>query len=632
MPIRILDEAQYSQIAAGEVVERPESVVKELVENSLDAGASRIAVEIKDGGMELISVSDNGSGISPNELVLAFKRFATSKIDASSDLSCIATLGFRGEALPAIASVAEVKARTRIKSAVQGAMYSISYGTEASLQPEGLAVGTTISVVGLFRNTPARLKFLSSPYTEAARIVRLVSSFALVRPEVAFQLSIDGKLRFATQGNGELRLAAGAVYGHNVAQKLISVEPEANAVYGLRGVISPPDLNRKNRNYITLAVNGRHISNRNLMYAVSSAYKGYMPLGRFPIAVICLHLPYTEIDVNVHPSKAEVRLSREDLVFSLVHKSLAKALHKYAPIKQLTAPVSSLSGTSGLSSSSGSLFTKKPLAGAPYREPGQKGATDFNWPEATNAPVLANSGPPPTVSTPTKNTNTPPERTLKVAAVLPDTEDVTSQPPPHRNTKTHFDMLPLLKIVGQAQLTYIVAEADDGIYFVDQHAAHERVVFERVLAQVTDSTCEKQALLQPVLVEMSSDFIMRIESQKDTLNSIGLEVDMFDEKTMAIRAAPVFVVRQKKPRLERLLLDIVEDLESNSGVNSWSEKIAATMACHSAVRAGQVLTINESATVLEQLEQCQQPRTCPHGRPTMLHFSDVQLAHNFGRT
>lgn len=579
MSIRLLEPQLVAKIAAGEVIERPASVVKELVENALDASATQIAVEAGQGGLEFIRVSDNGLGIPAQDLRLAFERYATSKLPGESSLSEIATLGFRGEALPSIAAVADVELVSRPPDALGGAYVRLEAGEVREDGPRGAAGGTVVTVRGLFRRQPARLKFLRSAHAEAGQIGTVMTHYALAYPEVRFSLAVDGRQTLRTPGGGDLRDAAAGAYGSDVAAHMLGVdEPaaDAGATAGIvvSGLISPPDISRANRSYISLFINRRWIRSRSLTYAVEEAYRGLLPTGRFPIAVVDIRLPPTEVDVNVHPTKAEVRLRREREVFAAVQRRLRRALADRAPVPSF-APAPTWSGTT-----------------------------------ATGA-----APPPPAAATP--GAASAPRAT---SLLRPDAE---AEPEP-----SLLPDLPLLRPVGQVGATYVIAEAPDGMYMIDQHAAHERVLFERLLAARRERAVEVQGLLEPATVELSLHQEAVWRESADELAGLGFSLEPFGGRAYLVRSVPAVLAGREAGRT---LLEFLDLLGHDDGPSDRGERVAASLACHAAVRAGQSLSPEEMRELIQSLERCELPRTCPHGRPTMIHLSADALAKQFGR-
>ena len=555
MPIKILASEVVAKIAAGEVVERPASVVKELIENSLDAGATQIAVEAQGGGVELIKVGDNGTGIPASELELAFHRYATSKIDDLSDLERISSLGFRGEALPSIATVAEVEILTQTSSEAVGRYMYLRKGDVLRTESRAKAQGTTVTVHRLFRYFPARLKFLKSANTENGHIAHLVSHYALAFPEVKFSLVLDKRESLHTTGNGDLREVIRELYGSELAESMLKVD-QNDGLAKVSGLISLPSVARSNRNYLSFFVNRRWVHSPLLTRATEEAYHGVLMDGQHPIAVINVSLPPQELDVNIHPAKAQIKFCREQSVFSCVEKAVEEALAR-TPIARSKAVHFSVSS-------------------------GQ-------W----QSPRMIMDNPP-----------------TFVVAELPTLE------------------LPLLRVLGQVANTYIIAEGPDGLYLIDQHAAHERILYDRILAQWSQKEIEVQGLLQPITIELSPREEETLRVSKEFLAEFGFAIEPFGNRSYVIRAIPALMARANVIEIISALLD---DLRSKEGPSPWEEKIAQSLACHGAIRAGQQLSSEEMRELIKQLEQTKQPRACPHGRPTMIHLSSHQLEREFGR-
>jgi DNA mismatch repair protein MutL len=576
--IRILPPEVAGRIAAGEVVERPASIVKELVENALDAGARRISVEANEGGVALIRVVDDGCGIEPDELPLAFSRHATSKLSADADLDAIATLGFRGEALPSVAAVAEVEAVSRQHDSPAAARVRFGDGELREQGSTGSPPGTSISVRNLFRQQPARLKFLRSAGSEASQIAGVVSHYALAYPEVAFSLRLDGNDGFSTTGSGSRREAAGGVYGRDVAAAMLEVCEEGES-HRLEALVAPPNVSRANRSYVTIFINRRWVRSRSLSYAVEEAYSGMLQTGRFPIAVVDLRLPPEEVDVNVHPAKAEVRLRNERQVFGLVQRPIRAALSGLAP--------------GGVEP--GTAWPRAPLDLSPP-------AYQFNMPPLPSAyPPI---GP--------LQSDLLPRREFEAGAAQPALPAA----------------LPILRPLGQAGTTYVIAEGPAGVYLVDQHAAHERVMYERFLRELGAAAAVAQPLLAPLALDLTPTQASLVGTFAEALAAHGFGVEPFGGGGYLLRAAPAGLRREDPARAFTELLDLLmrEDAPADP-----RHRVAASLACHAAVRAGQTLAPEEMRDLIEQLEACETPQTCPHGRPTMLHLSAEELARRFAR-
>lgn len=619
MPIRLLNDDVASQIAAGEVVERPASVVKELIENSLDAGAKNIVVEIEGGGRNLIRVSDDGQGIPASEAQLAFARHATSKITSAQDLFSVTTLGFRGEALASIASVSRTRVVTRAAGERDGTQLRWEGAQLAGQNLIGAPQGTVVTVENLFFNVPARLKFLKSDTSERNHISTLVTRYAMAYPAVRFKLSFDNRTVFHSSGNGDLREVLTAVYSLESARQLLPIiteaplnfpEPEpplpadeesddwahvlrekAPEPISISGFISPPALNRSNRREITLFVNGRWVQDIRLSTAVLQAYHTMLMVGRFPIAIVMVRLPAADVDVNVHPTKAEVRFRKTDQVFSAVERAVRRTLVAQAPIPQIE-PVHWSSGS---------------LAQGPAWQPeaGPAGAPFVDLPPRFD--LASAPGPAPSTDIPQSKLPLAGSQPLLPAAGVP-----------------------LLRVIGQIGAAYIVAEGPDGLYLVDQHAAHERILYEAFSLQRAAADIVSQALLDPVAVEVSPGAAAMLASQIETLKRIGFSVEPFGGNTFLVRSLPSVLGKVDPARAVRV---VVEDFEEDETplASEVEARLIARVCKRAAVKAGQTLTAAEQVELIRRLESCQSPRTCPHGRPTMIHLSVEALEKQFGR-
>ena len=567
MSIKVLDNETINRIAAGEVVERPASVVKELVENALDTAATQIGVEIKGGGISLIKVTDNGSGIPAGEVALAFERHATSKITSSGDLFNIGTLGFRGEALPSIASVADVELLTCAGGESAGTYLRLEDGQIVQKQSRARVPGTTVTVEGLFRKVPARLKFLKAVSTEAGHVADVVSQYALAFPEVGFTLSVDGRPNLRTSGKGRLLDTIIDLYGLDTAQKMLPVDGlseswssgKGESRVKVTGMAGAPEVNRSGRGYLSFFVNRRWVTNRILAFAVEEAYAGLMMTGRHPVAVISIDLPPEEVDVNIHPAKSEVKFRNESEVFRAVQRAVRQALVAKMPVPQIEEPAA--------------LYT-----GQPYRQP---------------------------------------------ELVLPG-DEATKAPGP---ASTLAATLPALRVVGQVMNCYILAEGPDGLYVIDQHAAHERIRYEQLLRQRAQRNIEVQGLLQPASFELTPRQSEILKSCVNELADFGFNLEPFGERAYLVRAVPLIAAGDD---WAGMLLELLDALSGESR-NKWEEKIVASVACHGAVRAGQSLSDGEMQELVRLLEQTANPQTCPHGRPTIIHLTRAQMERDFGR-
>jgi len=560
MPIRVLSPHTAARIAAGEVIERPASVVKELVENSLDAGARQVIVELQDGGLRSIRVTDDGAGIPADEVALAFQRHATSKIDDASDLQCIDTLGFRGEALPSIAAVASVTMTTCPPGSPAGHYMKLSNGRVIEEGPAGCPPGTSVAVQGLFAEVPARRKFLTSPGAERARVGELVSRFAMAFPEVRFRFLSDGRESFASPGTGSLLDVLVVIYGMDVGQALLQVSGE-EAGYEVSGFVSPPSLSRANRGRITFLVNRRWVQSRPLSVALEQAYHGLLQQGRYPIAVVELRMPPEEVDVNVHPTKREVRFRQEGRAFSVVQRAVRGVLIARSPVPEVS-----------------------PERLGPSAPP--------------LAPALAGQAAPP-----------PPER-------------------PGQGRLIASESLPRLRVLGQMGNAYLVAEGPDGLYLIDQHAAHERILFERVRKAFTEGAAGVQTLLEPATAELTYTQSELLRESRELLEQYGFQLEEFGERAYLVRGVPS-AMNDSDPA--QGLRDVLDLMSSEFKLLERQDAVAASIACHSAIRAGRRLSAEEMSGLVRQLEGTSNPNTCPHGRPTMIRLSAEHLERGFGR-
>jgi DNA mismatch repair protein MutL len=583
MPIRLLSSEVASQIAAGEVIERPASVVKELLENSLDAGARSITITIGEAGKKLIEVSDDGSGIPSGELELAVARHATSKLVRSDDLFSISTLGFRGEALASIGSVSRMTITSRVQDEKEGALIKVEGGIPGGLTRVGATVGTTVRVEDLFYNVPARLKFLKSDVTERRAIDQLVTRYALAYPDRRFKLSDGMNVSLQTSGDGDRRSILAALHGVDTARQMLEILSEEDG-YRLTGFISPTSLTRSNRREITFFINGRWVHDISLSTALLQAYHTLLMVGRYPMTALFFELHPGEVDVNVHPAKAEVRFRNQDRVFSFIQRSARKALLAYSPVPNVA---SSLWGTTR-------TIQSEPV-----------GHVGLDWSIGHDELPVSS------------------EQMSAANSQLPIT-------PPYSSTSNFQPAIPLLRLIGQIGATYLVAEGPDGLYLVDQHAAHERVLFEKLMAQHAMKNIPSQSLLTPAVVTLPPQSSQLLITQLSVLEHFGFDVEEFGHNTFQVRAMPVLFMGSDASAALRALVEDFEEDETPLQ-NEIEARLAARVCKRMAVKAGQVLSNEEQRALLADLEACDSPRTCPHGRPTMIHLSVDMLERQFGR-
>jgi len=601
MPIRLLSSDVASQIAAGEVIERPASVVKELLENSLDAHAKTITISVEEAGKKSIEIADDGFGIPSDELELAASRHATSKLVRSEDLFSISTLGFRGEALASIGSVSRMTITSRVKNEKEGARLRVEGGKAGRITKVGTTVGTTVRVEDLFYNVPARLKFLKTDVTERRAIDSLVTRYALAYPDKRFKLSDGRNIVLQTSGDGDRRAILAALYGVDVAKQMLEVMAGEDLSTGsgqsanrLTGFISPTSLTRSNRKELTFFVNGRWVHDVALTTALLQAYHTLLMVGRYPLTALFLEINPEDVDVNVHPAKAEVRFRNQDKVFSFVQRSARKALLAYSPIPNV-AP---------------SLWGVTRIVPSESKSAGLDWAIGHEEIPVSSEQLSVGSEQLPVGSEQSPVSNSP-------------TSNSQFQP-------TSFSRIPLLRLIGQIGATYLVAEGPDGLYLIDQHAAHERVLFEKLMAQHEMKNIHSQSLLTPAVVTIPPQSAQVLNTQLPVLKHFGFDVEEFGPNTFQIRAMPaLFTGSDPSAALRSLVEDFEED--ETPLQNEIEKKLAARVCKRMAVRAGQTLTGEEQRALLTDLEACASPRTCPHGRPTMIHLSVELLERQFGR-
>lgn len=580
MQIKVLSEKVANQIAAGEVIERPASVVKELIENSIDAGASEITILLENAGRSRIRIEDNGAGIAAEDLALAIASHATSKLSTPEDLLDIKTLGFRGEALASIGSVARLSITSKVSSSMAGARIIEDGGVMDAVEPASSPNGTRIEVADLFYNVPARLKFLRNDITETKQVVGLVTRYAMAYPHIRWTYIQDGKTLFKTSGNGSKQEILHNLFGRQDASDLLPIE-FADQGLVIEGFISNLQLTRSNRKDITLFINGRWVQDPTLTAAVIKAYNTLLMVGRYPVAILFITLASSQVDVNVHPSKAEVRFRNADFVFSSVQRAIKRGLLAYTPIPEIN--MVSLWGRqdSVYGSSNRQISPDWAMAAAEKNE----------------------------------------ENELPAAKVgeQPGQEALPGQ------------RLPLLRLIGQVASTYLIAEGPDGLYLIDQHAAHERVLFDDLMAAFNKAEIPSQTLALPLTIDLSPEKAAVMATQLTVFNELGFDVEEFGPNSFIIRAIPA-LFRQGDPKAA--VLSVIQEFEEDeTPLEAEIEaRIAGRVCKRMAVKAGQILSGQEQASLLEKLENSTSPRTCPHGRPTMIHLSAALLERQFGRT
>ena len=625
--IKLLDEATINKIAAGEVIERPASIVKELVENSLDAKAAAVTIEINNGGKTFISVSDNGSGILSEDLEHVFERHATSKIDDAEDLFNILTLGFRGEAMASIAAVAEVEVQTRTEGEASGSYILLKGGSILERKSIGFPVGTTITVRNLFYNTPAREKFLKSDISEQGHIVDVVQKLSMVNTAVSFKLIVDGKTVLHTPGNGDLLSVLTCIYGKNTAKAMVHLDYN-NPMINIEGYIGKPEIARGNSTYMIFSVNNRIIKNKMLGEAVKQAYKGLLMNNKFPFTVLNIWVQTDKIDVNVHPTKAEIKFSDDRSIFSTIYMAVKSCLAGSNLIYGAEEePAAAARENEAFSMPSRVFETPAPMFN-------QEKSRDVFSDDSSSSPLsseieqqsflredhsykTSNAGksfydvPKPMASSTQIAYEVSPKREYAAQQV--------AQTPHHIGG---------LSIIGLAFNTYILAQDAESFYLIDQHAAHERINYEYLMSKYDTGDITVQPLMLPIVVELSPKEAVLIKDNFDIFERLGFEIEWFGENTLAIRSVPIIM---GEPCSGDFFNEILDSLEGSGKTASPLEKIVISMACKNSIKAGTSITHEEMEELIRRLAQTKSPYTCPHGRPTLISMSQYELEKKFKR-
>lgn len=640
-----LPEVLANQIAAGEVVERPASVVKELVENAIDAKSSQITVEIEESGLKMIQVTDNGEGMSHEDLPLSLRRHATSKIKSQSDLFRIRTLGFRGEALPSVASISKITIKTATKEVTHGSLLIATGGEIETLEAISTPTGTKIKVENLFYNTPARLKYMKSLQAELAHIVDVVNRLSLAHPEVAFTLISDGRQLTQTSGTGDLRQAIAGIYGLNTTKKMLAIS-NADLDFEVSGYVSLPELTRANRNYMTILVNGRYIKNFLLNRAILDGYGSKLMVGRFPIVVIDIQIDPYLADVNVHPTKQEVRISKERELMALISTAISESLKEQDLIPD---------ALENLAKSSTRHFSKPEQTQLPLQSRGlyydpQK--NDFFVKESAVSEKIPE----------TDFYSGAVDNSVKVEKVelLPHSEEVigpssvkhASRP---QNTFTETDhpnldlknrqklsqmltrlenegqsVFPELDYFGQMHGTYLFAQGKDGLFIIDQHAAQERVKYEYYRDKIGEVDSSLQQLLVPYLFEFSGSDFINLQEKMALLNEVGILLEVYGHNTFILREHPIWMKEEEIASGVYEMCDMLL-LTNEVSIKTYRAELAIMMSCKRSIKANHSLDDYSARNLLLQLAQCQNPYNCPHGRPVLINFSKADMEKMFRR-
>ncbi|HXO44894.1 MAG TPA: DNA mismatch repair endonuclease MutL [Candidatus Cybelea sp.] len=646
--IRILAENVANRIAAGEVVERPASVVKELLENALDAGAHSIRIEVESGGKRMIRVTDDGSGMNHDDALLAFERHATSKLRTADDLLSIATLGFRGEALPSIASISRLVLETRTPSQEQGTRVEFAGGKLVGVTPAGIPSGTSISVADIFYSVPARRKFLKSEMTELGHIASLVTHYALAHPETHFLLKTPSQLIVDCAPVGTLSERVYQLFGRQALEELTEIPPNQRpvasvvadsdpegdlqaATLGVSGFASRPEVQRSNRNGIYIFVNRRLVRDRLLLHAIHEAYRNVTPPGVFPVVLLFLDLPYQEVDVNVHPAKIEVRFRHPQFVHDFTRDALRHGLSVARPIPGFPAARAAAAGVASgpaawLAGPAPAGFAAPPVpsrgeipialgssgAVAERLEPGLgqdprlAERLGFDSGVAMHFPLQAReAAAEPTASAPGSDHG---------PGSLPSPQEIAD-----------------LKPLGQVKASFIIAVNGEGLWIIDQHVAHERVLFEQHLRARRAGALGGQRLLLPVMVELSPRQLVTFEQIGEELHANGFEAELMGARTVAIQAAPAGIAGGDAEKLLFEILDGIAREDQSISIDSLQSKIAASTSCHAAIKVNTALDTTKMEWLLAELAKTEYPMSCPHGRPVVLRYSVREIERAFKR-
>lgn len=676
--IAVLDQQTIDKIAAGEVVERPASVVKELVENAIDAGATQITVEIKEGGIGYIRITDNGSGMEKDDIPVAFLRHSTSKIRSADDLLGVSSLGFRGEALSSISAVAMVELITKTKENDLGSRCCIEGGVQKSLEEIGAPDGTTFIIRNLFYNTPARKKFLKSEMSEASAIHELMTHLAMSHPEVGFKVLIGGQMRIQTSGNGNLKDVIYHLYGRDVAMRLIEVDREEGPLH-VRGFLGKPEISRGNRNYENYFVNGRYVKSKIIAKGIEDGYKTFMMQHRYPFVCLDIHMDGKMLDVNVHPTKMELRFSNQNLVYDLLERMTKDALSGRElipevtldePKKQVVMPEKApqqVPPVQTLREPESTYQVQKPAAVPTasvertipsYQKPEQKVPLEKMWttPEPQKEPVKPQDknleyfmeqmrkrveerykvpeAPAAAEQMETIETaqSTVPEQSSTVSET-----PVEEKPPQKPEQLDLFDGKLLSKeaavhhvIIGQLFDTYWLVQFGERLYIIDQHAAHEKVLYERLMKDLRNRTFQSQMLSPPIILNLSMQEEELFLKYRSCFTEMGFEIEEFGEKAYAVRAVPANLPGVARREILMELLDSLSDITGSGNSESLMDKVAS-MSCKAAVKGNHQMSAMEAKALIDELLSLENPYNCPHGRPTIISMSKYELEKKFKR-
>ncbi|EYE88212.1 hypothetical protein Q428_09275 [Fervidicella metallireducens AeB] len=630
--IRILDDNTINKIAAGEVIEKPASIIKELVENSIDAGATEISVEAKNGGISYIRVVDNGKGIQYEDMDKAFLRHATSKICSEVDLNYINTLGFRGEALASIAAISKIELMSKTAENEIGNRIYIEGGVTKVKEQCGCPDGTIITIKDVFFNTPARLKFLKSETREGIYITEIMQNLALSNPNISFKYKLNDKLVFSTKGDGDIKAVVFCIYGNQVVNNLIEINSSKEFIT-IKGYVGNSNIAKSNRNSQSLFVNGRYVKNKTITAAVEAAFKSLITINKFPFYILHMYVNPEFIDVNVHPSKAEIKFQDEQLIFKAVYHSVRDSILSVSSIPKIEDKQRFVSNVPKANTESVQI---KISDGYEHKlEKSDNSLNLFkdnldnqNFDKYVTEPMIK-----------PKYTNDIEEFVHENNEIIEldsgcrkndiKENECVNNNDNYLNNIDRISKFGPLSIVGQIHFTYIVAEGQEEMYLIDQHAAHERILYEQYVKQYSVNSMQTQNLLVPMVLDLSLSENQIVLDNKNVFIKLGYDIEEFGGNTISIRAVPVIL---GNPSSKDLFFDILNQLNENRRDSpSTVEKILYTMACKGAVKAGDKLSFKEMNSLIEQLRYCENPYTCPHGRPTIIKMTYLELEKKFKR-